>query len=96
MTARPDPFRVHVADQVLAALAEAGTPMSTTAIEDKTGYGRRHGQLVYTVLGHLARAGEVEKITAPGTKPVYWRRITPVICLPPVKVRKHPDRRRPS
>jgi hypothetical protein len=95
VTARQDPFRVHVADQVMAALAEAGTPLSTPAIEDKTGYGRRHGQLVYQVLTRLAVCGEVEKIAAPGTKPVFWRRTAPVICLPPFTVSDR-DRRRPS
>jgi hypothetical protein len=92
VTARPDPFKIHVADQVLAALAEG--PMSTPAIQDRTGYGARYGQLVYTVLTHLAKAGEVEKITAPGVKPVYWRRILPVISLPPFTVRSD-NRRQP-
>ena len=96
MTARPDPFRTHVADQVLAALAEAGTPMSTPAIQYETGYGVRYGQLVYTVLTRLAASGEVEKITPPGGKPVYWRRLRPVISLPPVTVCTDRDRRRPS
>jgi hypothetical protein len=96
MTARPDPFKTHVADQVLAALAEAATPMSTPAIQYETGYAARYGQLVYLVLTQLAKAGEVEKITPPGVKPVYWRRLTPVITLPPVKVRSDRGRRRPS
>ena len=91
MTGRPDPFRIHVADQVLAALAEAQAPMSTPAIQYETGYGVRYGQLVYTVLTQLAKAGEVEKITAPGTKPVYWRRLAPVIDLPPMTVRSDPS-----
>lgn len=40
-TARLSPFRVHVADQILAALTEAAPlPLSTMAIEDRTGYGR--------------------------------------------------------
>jgi hypothetical protein len=38
----------------------------------------------------------VEKITAPGTKPVYWRRLAPLIALPPMTVCSNPDRRRPS
>jgi hypothetical protein len=96
MTARPDPFKTHVADQILAALAEAGTPLSTPDIEDRTGYGRRYGQLVYTVLGQLAKAGAVKKVSAPGVKPVFWRRLTPQVSLPPVKVRSDRDRRRPS
>ena len=92
MTARPDPFKVHVADQVLAALAEvAPRPMSTPAIQYETGYGARYGQLVYIVLTQLAKAGEVEKITAPGTKPVYWRRLAPLISLPPMTVRSDPS-----
>ncbi len=96
MTARPDPFRTHVADQVLAALAEtAPLPLSTPAIQDRTGYGMRYGQLVYTVLTRLAAAGEVEKIATPGVKPVYWRRLAPVISLPPLTVRSDRDRRRP-
>ncbi len=97
MTARPDPFKVHVADQVLAALAEAAPmPLSTPALQNRTGYGPRHGQLVYQLLTRLAAAGEVEKITTPGVKPVYWRRLAPVIALPPLTVRSDWDRRRPS
>jgi hypothetical protein len=96
MTARRDPFRTHVADQVLAALAEAGTPLSTPALEDRTGYGARHGQLVYQVLTRLAAAGEVEKLSTPGVRPVYWRRTAPVISLPPMTVCSDRDRRRPS
>jgi hypothetical protein len=84
VSARPGPFKVHVTDQILAALAESDLPLPTPAIEDRTGYGRRHGQLVYTLLTQLARRGEVEKITAPGTKPVYWRRLTAAVSLPPV------------
>ncbi len=96
MSARPDPFKVHIADQVLAALAEtAPLPLSTPAIQDRTGYGMRYGQLVYTVLTRLAAVGEVEKIATPGVKPVYWRRLAPVISLPPLTVRSDRDRRRP-
>jgi hypothetical protein len=88
MTARPDPFHLHVADQVLAALADAGpAPLSTPDIQDRTGYGMRHGQLVYQVLTRLAAARQVEKITDPGTKPVYWRRLAPQVSLPPMTVR---------
>jgi len=91
------PFRVHVADQVLAALAEAAPmPLSTPAIQDRTGYGVRYGQLVYQLLTRLAAAGEVEKISTPGVKPVYWRRLAPQICLPPLTVCTDRDRRRPS
>jgi hypothetical protein len=97
MTARSDPFRLHVADQVLAALAEAAPmPVSTPDVERRTGYGRRHGQLVYTVLTRLATAGDVEKIATPGVKPVYWRRLAPQVSLPPMTVRSDHDRRRPS
>ncbi len=97
MSARPDPFKVHIADQVLAALAEtAPLPLSTPAIQDRTGYGMRYGQLVYTVLTRLAAVGEVEKIATPGVKPVYWRRLAPVISLPPLTVRSDRGRRRPS
>jgi hypothetical protein len=97
MTARPDPFKTHVADQVLAALAEtAPLPLSTPDIEKRTGYGRRHGQLVYTVLTRLAASGDVEKIATPGVKPVYWRRLAPLVSLPPMTVRSDRDRRRPS
>ena len=96
MTARPDPFKVHVADQVLAALAEAAPmPMSTPDVERHTGYGRRHGQLVYTVLTRLTAAGDVEKIATPGVKPVYWRRLAPQVSLPPMTVRSDRGRRRP-
>ena len=42
------------------------------------------------------RAGEVEKITAPGVKPVYWRRLAPLVSLPPMTVCSDRDRRRPS
>jgi hypothetical protein len=96
VTARPDPFRTHVADQVLAALAEAGTPLPTPALQERTGYGPRYGQLVYQVLTRLAADGEVEKVSAPGTRPVYWRRLVPVICLPPPVICTDRDRRRPS
>ena len=97
MTARPDPFKVHVADQVLAALAEAApAPMSTPAIQYETGYGARYGQLVYQVLTRLAAAGEVEKITPPSGEPVYWRRVRPLVSLPPMTVCTDRDRRRPS
>jgi hypothetical protein len=97
MTARPDPFKTHVADQVLAALAEAAPlPLSTPDIEKRTRYGRRHSQLVYTVLTRLAASGEVEKIAAPGVRPVYWRRLAPLVNLPPMTVRSDRDRRRPS
>jgi hypothetical protein len=97
VTARPDPFKTHVADQVLAALAEAAPlTLSTPAIEQRTGYGRRHGQLVYLVLTRLAACGEAEKLSAPGVKPVYWRRLTLLVSLPPMTVRSDRDRRRPS
>jgi len=70
-TARMTPFRVHVADQVLAALTEAAPlPLSTLAIEDRTGYGR---SLVYQVLTRLASAGHVDRVTPPGIKPCFWR-----------------------
>ena len=97
MTARLDPFKVHVADQVLAALAEAAPlPLSTPALQDRTGYGPRFGQLVYTVLTRLAAAGEVEKLATPGVRPVYWRRLAPLVSLPPMTVRSDRGRRRPS
>jgi hypothetical protein len=70
--------------------------MSTPAIQYETGYGMRYGQLVYNVLTQLAKAGEVAKISAPGVKPVYWRRIAPLVPLPPVTVRSDRGRRRPS
>jgi len=64
-------FRVHVADQILAALTEAAPlPLSTGAIQDRTGYG--HG-LIYQMLTRLASAGEVEKVTPQGIKPCFWR-----------------------
>ncbi len=68
MTARPDPFRTHVADQVLAALAEtAPMPLSTPAVQDRTSYGVRYGQLVYQVLTRL---------------PARWRRSRPRAASP--------------
>jgi hypothetical protein len=95
MTARPSPFRVHVADQVLAALAgSASKPMSTPQIQEATGYGARYGQLVYQVLTGLLAAGEVEKLGA--TKPVFWRRLTPLVTVPPLTVRSDRGKRRPS
>ena len=95
MTARPDPFRLHVADQVLAALAgSAPRPMSTPEIQEATGYGARYGQLVYQVLTRLLAAGEVEKLGA--MRPVYWRRVRPLVSVPPITVRSDRDRRRPS
>jgi len=97
MTARQHPFKTHVADQVLAALAEAAPlPMSTPDVERRTGYGRRHGQLVYIVLTQLAKAGDVEKLATPGVKPVYWRRLAPLVSLPPMTVRSDRGRKRPS
>ena len=95
MSARPCPFKVHVTDQILAALAEAAPmPLSTPQIQDRTGYGVRYGQLVYQMLTRLAAAGEAEKITTPGVKPVYWRRLAPQVCLPPMTVCSDRDRRR--
>ena len=94
MTARPDPFRTHVADQVLAALAASSRPMSTPQVQEATGYGVRYGQLVYAVLTRLLAAGEVEKLGA--TKPVYWRRVRPLVSLPPMTVCTDRGRRRPS
>lgn len=95
MSARPDPFHVHVADQVLAALAgSAPRPMSTPQIQEATGYGVRYGQLVYQVLTRLLAAGEVEKLGA--RRPVFWRRVRPLVSLPPMTVCTDRDRRRPS
>jgi hypothetical protein len=96
MSARPGPFRTHVADQILAALADAAPmPLSTPQIENATGYGARHGQLTYQVLTRLAKAGQVERSAAPGIKPVYWRtlatsEIDPA-SMPPLTVRSQPD-----
>ena len=73
-TAGLSAFRVHVTDQVLAALAEAAPEaLSTTAVEARTGYGRSHGPLVYQLLARLAAAGAVDKITPPGIRPCFWR-----------------------
>ena len=95
MTARPDSFHTHVANQVLAALADAYPgPLSTPDIQVATGYSPRYGQLVYTALTRLARDGQVEKVTRPDMKPVYWRRLAPVITLPPLTVCTDQDRRR--
>ena len=90
------PFRVHVTDQVLAALAEAAPmPLSTREIQDRTGYGVRYGQLVWQVLTRLAAAGEVEKVTA-RTKPCYWRTLATQVSLPRMTVCSDRDWRRPS
>ena len=86
MSARPSPFHVHVGDQVLAVLAAAGTPMSTPDLQVATGYSPRYGQLVYNTLARLAAAGQVEKITTRGVKPAFWRRLAPVIALPPLTI----------
>ena len=95
MTGPQNPFKVHVANQVLAALAgSAPRPMSTPQIQEATGYGPRYGQLVYQVLTRLLASGEVEKLGA--TKPVYWRRVRPLVSLPPMAVRSDRDRRLPS
>ena len=51
-----------------------------------TGYGVRYGQLVYQVLTRLAAAVQVERSATPGVKPVYWRRLTPQVSLPPLTV----------
>ena len=50
-------------------------PLSTPAIQDRTGYGIRYGQLVYTVLTRLEAAGEVARATPPRVRPVCWRRL---------------------
>jgi hypothetical protein len=90
-----NPFRVHVADQVLAALAEvAPVPLSTPQVQERTGYGMRYGHLVYQVLVRLAAAGQVERSALPGVKPVYWRTMAPVTSVPPLTVCAEQDRRR--
>jgi hypothetical protein len=94
MSARPSAFGVHAEDQILAALAEAGAPMSTPDLQVATGYSPRFGQLVYNTLARLAAAGQVEKITTRGVKPVFWRRLAPVIALPPLTITT--DHERPS
>ena len=85
---------MHVADQVLAVLAEAAPmPLSTPQVQERTGYGVRYGQLVYTVLTRLAAAGQGGGgPPAPGVKPVYWRTLAPVISLPPLTVCTDRDR----
>jgi hypothetical protein len=88
-------FHVHAGDQILAALAEAGTPMSTPDLQVATGYSPRYGQLVYTTLARLAREGLVARVTAPGINPVYWRRTAPVIALPPMVIADPGRRRKP-
>ena len=74
-------FRVHVADQLLAALAASDLPLPTPELETLTGYDKRFGPLAYQVLACLARAGEVERVN-PGQKPAYWRRTAPVPSVP--------------
>ncbi len=96
MSAPLSPFRIHVTDQILAALADAAPmPLSTPQIQDRTGYGLRYGQLVYQLLTRLAAAGEVEKVTA-RAKPCYWRTLATQVSLPPMTVCSDRDRRRPS
>lgn len=64
-------FRVHVADQILAALTEAAPlPLSTVAVQDRTGYGR---DVVYQVLTRLTSAGHAERVTPRGINPCFWR-----------------------
>ena len=85
---------MHVEDQVLAVLAEAAPlPVSTRAIEDRTGYGLRsgYGQLIYTLLVRLQKAGQVEKVTA-RIKPCYWRTLAAQVSLPPLTVCTDQDR----
>jgi hypothetical protein len=94
VTARPSPFHDHVADQVMAALADAYPgPLSTPDIQAATGYGIRHGQLVYSMLTRLARDGQVRRTSGPGVKPVHWARTAAPVTLPPMTV-ADPDRRR--
>jgi hypothetical protein len=94
VTAPLSPFRDHVADQVMAALADAYPgPLSTPDIQTATGYGIRHGQLVYSTLTRLARDGQVRKTSGPGVKPVHWARTAAPVALPPMTV-ADPDRRR--
>ncbi len=96
MSAPLSPFRIHVTDQILAALADAAPmPLSTPQIQDRTGYGLRYGQLVYQLLTRLAAAGEVEKVTA-RTRPCYWRTLATQVSLPPMTVCSDRGRRRPS
>jgi hypothetical protein len=101
MSARPDSFHIHVADQIMAALSDAAPmPLSTPQIQEATGYGMRHGQLTYQALTRLTAAGQVERSTAPGIKPVYWRtlatsEIDPA-SLPPLTVRSDHGRKRPG
>lgn len=87
-------FAIHAQDQVLAALAEAGTPMSTPQLQVATGYSPRYGQLVYSTLTRLAREGLVRKTTPPGVTPVFWQSLAPVIALPPLEVISDQYRRR--
>jgi hypothetical protein len=95
VTARPSPFRDHVADQVMAALADAWPgPLSTPDIQAATGYRIRHGQLVYQVLTRLAMDGQVARTSAPGVAPVFWRRLAAPVALPPMTVTTDHDRRR--
>jgi hypothetical protein len=95
MTAGPGSFRVHVADQVMAVLAEAAPmPLSTPQIQDRTGYGVRYGQLIYQVLTRLAAAGQVERSAAPGVRPVYWRTLAAPVALPPLTACTDQDKRR--
>ena len=64
-------FRVHVADQILAALTEAAPlPLSTVTVQDRTGCSR---DVVYQVLTRLASAGQVERVTPRGINPCFWR-----------------------
>ncbi len=95
MTARPDPFRIHVADQVARRAGRGGH-----ADVHPADPGRHRLRPAVRPAGlHGAdpagQAGEVEKIAAPG-KPVYWRRLAPLISLPPMTVCTDRDRRRPS
>jgi hypothetical protein len=99
MTARPDPFHVAVADQVLAALADVYPgPLSTPDIAIATGITLRagRGNLVHATLTRLARDGQVAKITPPGAKPVFWRRLAAPVALPALTVCTDSERRPPS
>ena len=64
-----------VTDQILAVLAESyPLPVSTHEVEERTGYGVRHGQLTYRMLQRLADHGEIEKICLPEMRSRYWRK----------------------
>lgn len=60
--------------EVRRVLADAyPMPLSTTEVENQSGYGIRYGQLGYRMLRRMVARGEAEQITVPDMRCRYWR-----------------------